>query len=55
MFELYLLFFCILAANTYFVYNSAFRTGYVSGLLEADDLREKIEKALIDAEQEVDK
>jgi len=56
MFELYALFFVILAANTYFVYRSAFTQGYVAGVLDADQVQEEIEKVFAkNLQKELDK
>ena len=55
MFEMYALFFVILASNTYFVYRNAYQTGYVDGVMESKEIQAELQKFVDDLEKKVDK
>ena len=55
MFELYALFFVILAANTYFVYRNAYQSGYVDGVMESKEIQIELQKFVDEMEKKVDK
>lgn len=55
MFELYALFFVILAANTYFVYRNAYQSGYVDGVMDSKEIQVELQKVISEMEKQVDK
>lgn len=55
MFELTVMFFVILAANTYFVYRNAYQAGYVDGVMESKEIQEELQKYTDELTKKVDK